>query len=328
VRCVLSVLSVALALAGPALAAPPPLTANAANAAVFDSRQKGENRALLLKIQVLLDRARFSPGAIDGRPGDNLLNAIAAFEAAHDLTPDGQIDREFWAKLTEGSPPPVIVPYTIGEDDVKGPFARRIPRRLEDQAELERLAYRNPLELLAEKFHMDPDLLRELNPGKDFDRAGETILVAGVRQPIARGDKAEAVKRIEVAKGDHLVRAFGENDVLLAVYPASIGSDEKPAPSGTLVIKGIAKNPVYTYNPDYAFKGVKAKRKFSIRPGPNNPVGTVWIDLSEDSYGIHGTPEPEKVGKTASHGCIRLTNWDAEDLAATVKKGVPVVFLD
>ena len=124
------------------------------------------------------------------------------------------------------------------------------------------------------------------------------------------------------------VRAFGENDTLVATYPASIGSEEKPAPSGTLTVKGVARNPVYTYHPDYAFKGVKAKEKFSIKPGPNNPVGSVWIDLSQDSFGIHGTPEPAKVGKSASHGCVRLTNWDVEDLAGMVKKGVQVAFLD
>ena len=112
----------------------------------------------------------------------------------------------------------------------------------------------------------------------------------------------------------------------MATYPATIGSEEKPAPSGTLKVERIARNPDYTYNPKYAFKGVKADKPFTIKPGPNNPVGTVWIALSKEGYGIHGTPDPAKVGKTSSHGCVRLTNWDAEELAGTIEKGARVDF--
>jgi lipoprotein-anchoring transpeptidase ErfK/SrfK len=136
------------------------------------------------------------------------------------------------------------------------------------------------------------------------------------------------VKRVVVEKSENRVQAFDEAGKLVGVYPASIGSEEKPAPSGTLKVRRVALDPNYTYNPDYAFKGVKAKEKFTIHPGPNNPVGLVWIDLSEKSYGIHGTPEPEKIGKTESHGCVRLTNWDALTLAAHVAKGAEVVFKD
>jgi lipoprotein-anchoring transpeptidase ErfK/SrfK len=124
------------------------------------------------------------------------------------------------------------------------------------------------------------------------------------------------------------LRVLGKDGAVLAVYPASIGSEEKPAPTGSHTVQAVAPKPVYTYNPDYAFKGVKAKEKFVIKPGPNNPVGSTWIDLSIESFGIHGTPEPEKVGKAYSNGCVRLTNWDVEELAGMVKKGTPVVFLD
>jgi lipoprotein-anchoring transpeptidase ErfK/SrfK len=324
----LGFVALVVSVAAPAVAAAPSLTPEAANGATFDPKRAGEDRAVMLKVQVLLDRARFSPGVIDGHAGDNVRDAIMAFETAHDLKPDGQLDPDFWAKLTEGSPPPVLVPYTISEGDVKGPFTPTIPEKLEAKASLERLGYTGPTELLSEKFHMDADLLKELNPGKRFDKAGETIVVANVQRENRPADKPLQVTRIEVLKGQRLLRAFGENDTLVATYPASIGSEEKPAPSGTLTVKGVARNPVYTYNPDYAFKGVKAKEKFSIKPGPNNPVGSVWIDLSQDSFGIHGTPEPAKVGKSASHGCVRLTNWDVEDLAGMVKKGVQVAFLD
>jgi lipoprotein-anchoring transpeptidase ErfK/SrfK len=137
---------------------------------------------------------------------------------------------------------------------------------------------------------------------------------------------AEKVSRIEVDKKAHELRAYTQDNKLMAVYPATIGSTEKPAPSGTLKVERIAKNPDYTYNPKYAFKGVKTDKPFTIKPGPNNPVGTVWIALDKEGYGIHGTPEPEKVGKTYSHGCIRLTNWDAEALAKMVQKGTMVEF--
>ena len=301
------------------------LTAEAVNAATPEAAAKDE-RAHLAKAQVLLDRARFSPGVIDGRDGDNFRGALAAFEAANGLKADGKLDAAAFAKLTEETSAPAIAPYTIRAEDVKGPFTPEIPDKMEKQAELPRLGYRNPVELIAERFHMDADLLLELNPDKTFDKAGEAIVVANVRADERRDDRKGKAAKIEVLKGDRRVRALAEDGTLLATYPASIGSDEKPAPSGTLKVVGVARNPDYTYDPEYKFKGVKAKEKFTLKPGPNNPVGTVWIDLSEDSYGIHGTPEPDKVGKTASHGCVRLTNWDAEDLAFMVRNGIPVSF--
>jgi lipoprotein-anchoring transpeptidase ErfK/SrfK len=178
---------------------------------------------------------------------------------------------------------------------------------------------------------MDQDLLERLNRNRDFGKPGTTIVVADpttASEP-DRTKTGSTVKgaRIEVDKSKSTVRLLDEQGRALAVYPASVGSKEKPAPSGTYEVKAIAKNPVYTYNPDYGFKGVKAKEAFEIRPGPNNPVGTVWIDLSAETYGIHGTPEPAEVGKVASHGCVRLTNWDVEELAALVKKGMPVEFI-
>jgi lipoprotein-anchoring transpeptidase ErfK/SrfK len=207
---------------------------------------------------------------------------------------------------------------------VKGPFTPRIPNKLEDMSTLEHLDYTGPVELLAEKFHATEGLLRQLNRGRTLDRAGSVIVV-----PNVRGARAEdSVARLEVDKQLKAVRAFAANGTVVAFYPASIGSKEKPAPSGTFRIRMVAERPVYYYDPKFQFKGVKAQHKFSIPPGPNNPVGVVWIDLSKPSYGIHGTPDPTKIGKTQSHGCIRLTNWDALDLARRVRKGVPVAFVD
>jgi lipoprotein-anchoring transpeptidase ErfK/SrfK len=311
-----------------ALAAPQTLDPEAVNKAEWSAKgDKGkEIDPALVKAQVLLDRSHFSPGVIDGHDGENLRNAIKAFEKERGLKPDGTLDEELWAKLNEASSDPVLVEYTIRDEDVKGPFAA-IPEKLEEQADLDRLGYSSPEELLAEKFHMDVDLLKALNPGKAFDKSGTSIVVANVEAKPA-SEKPDKAAKIEIFKSEHILRVLGKDGVVLAVYPASIGSEEKPAPSGSHKVRAVAPNPNYTYNPDYAFKGVKAKEKFQIKPGPNNPVGSIWIDLSVESFGIHGTPEPEKVGKAYSQGCVRLTNWDVEELSKMVERGTPVEFID
>lgn len=318
-----------LLLSSTALATPRDLDAETVNRAEWsgDAGKDKEIDPALVKAQVLLDRARFSPGVIDGHDGENLRHAIEAFEGEHGLEPDGALDEVLWAKLNETSGEPVVIEYAIKPEDVKGPFVE-IPDGLEDQARLDRLGYASPEELLAEKFHMDVDLLKALNPGKAFDKAGTTILVAHVDAETDDGQEPEKAARIEILKSRHILRVLNGSGSPIAVYPASIGSDEKPAPSGFHKVRAVAPNPNYTYNPDYAFKGVKAKQKFEIKPGPNNPVGSTWIDLSVESFGIHGTPEPEKVGKAYSQGCVRLTNWDVEELSRMVEKGTPVEFIE
>jgi lipoprotein-anchoring transpeptidase ErfK/SrfK len=284
------------------------------------SQSSGSERAKAAKLQILLDRAEFSPGSIDGRMGENVKNALAAFKHANGL----KADEESWSKLTASFSDPAIVEYTIAEEDVKAPFAEKIPNKLEEQAELERLGYTGPSELLAEKFHMDEEFLKALNPGKDLSKAGTVIQVANVKREKA---DAASVQKIEVDKPKKQLRALGQDGKVLAVFPATVGSQSRPAPKGEHEVTAVAKNPNYTYNPKYKFEGVKTDKPFTIKPGPNNPVGSVWIDLSEEGYGIHGTPEPDAIGKTASHGCVRLTNWDAEMLAGMVKKGVKVAFI-
>ncbi|MEE1657756.1 L,D-transpeptidase [Microvirga sp. CF3062] len=318
-----------LSFLGPALAEPQGLDLEAVNGAEWTPKSdKGkEINPALIKAQVLLDRARFSPGVIDGHNGENLQNAIKIFEKTNELKPDGALDGEVWRKLAETSAEPVLTEYTITDEDVKGPFVK-IPDKLEDQAKLDRLGYSNPEELLAEKFHMDVDLLKALNPDKPFDKAGTAIVVANIDAKADSGKPKEKVAKIEIVKSEKVLRAVAKDGAVMAVYPASIGSEEKPAPSGSHTVRAVAKNPNYTYNPDYAFKGVKAKEKFEIKPGPNNPVGSTWIDLSVESFGIHGTPEPEKVGKAYSQGCVRLTNWDVQELAQMVERGTPVEFIE
>jgi lipoprotein-anchoring transpeptidase ErfK/SrfK len=303
----------------------PQLNAENVNAAKFDKPVAARAPSpVVLKAQVLLDRQGFSPGAIDARAEDNFAKALVAFQQAHDLAPSGKLDADTWSQLAGGNDVPALVDYPITDDDVKGPFTPEIPKKLEDMSTLEHLAYTGPVQLLAEKFHVSQALLRQLNRGRALDRAGSVIVVPNVRG--SRSD--DAVARVEVDKKAKAVRAFAADGTLVAFYPASIGSQEKPAPSGTFRIRGVAEHPTYHYDPKFHFKGVKAQQPFTIRPGPNNPVGAVWIDLSKPSYGIHGTPDPTKIGKTQSHGCIRLTNWDALDLAHRVHKGVQVAFLD
>jgi lipoprotein-anchoring transpeptidase ErfK/SrfK len=282
------------------------------------------SRAAMLKVEVLLDRLGLSPGVVDGKTTGNAKKAIAAFQRSRDLPTTGTLDQATWDKLCETANAPVLTTYTITDDDVRGPFERKIPRDFEGMAQLDWLGYRSVAQLLAERFHTTEELLKRLNPGKIPDRSGTAITVPNVADDRPEGQ----VFKIEVDKPAKVVRALGRNDELIAFYPASIGSSEKPAPSGTYRIRQVVKNPTYYYDPKFQFKGVRADKKLSIAPGPNNPVGVVWMDLTKASYGIHGTPRPEEIGKTQSHGCIRLTNWDALDLAKRVRKGVPVAFLD
>ena len=302
----------------------PSLSSAVDQAACPDAPRPKLQRAAMLRAEVLLDRLDLSPGVIDGKTGGNVEKAIVAFQRSRGLAMSGKLDQTTWEKLCESVGAPILIAYTIMEDDTRGPFTPRIPRDFEGMARLQWLGYRSATQLLAEKFHTSEALLRQLNPGKALDRAGTVITVPNVADSRPEG----RVFKIEIDKPAKVVRALGRNDELVAFYPASIGSSEKPAPSGTYHVRRVVKNPTYHYDPKFQFKGVRADRKLSIAPGPNNPVGLIWIDLTKASYGIHGTPRPEEIGKTQSHGCIRLTNWDALDLAGRVRKGTPVALLD
>jgi len=303
------------------------LNREAVEAAVFETvaapveGQPARPDAATARAQILLDRANFSPGVIDGLGGDNTRQAIAAFEKSAGLPQDGVLDAEVFRRLTAGDDGRVLTDYTIADADLAGPFIGQVPADLTDMARLQSVGYATPLEMLAEKFHMTEGLLQALNPGVDFGKAGQTIVVAAVAQTELTDDVAHIV----VDKAERSVRVYDAADRLLAFYPATIGSSARPAPSGELTVVGVAPEPNYTYDPDRVSYD-RGDRKVIVPPGPNNPVGSVWIDLSRDTYGIHGTPDPSKVGKTFSSGCVRLTNWDAEQLASKVKAGVRVTF--
>ena len=318
--------------------AKPEVTADSINSAAPEQN----DAALITKAEVLLDRLHFSPGQVDGKNGENFRKALAAFQLKQKLNPTGNIDTDTWNALAADPSAPVLKGYTIAEEDIAGPFERQISRSLEQMAKLHGLTYKTPIEELSEKFHMSESLLRTLNPGADFARAGTTITVADVQpmalhhtphtievvRPTREQNDDEGADTIVVNKPAREVRAYTKGGKLLGVYPATIGSEQKPAPSGMFKVRRIAWNPDYHYDPTFGWKNVRTKQKLTIAPGPNNPVGLVWIDLTAPSYGIHGTPEPDTIGKTGSHGCIRLTNWDAVNLAAMAHPGTLVKFED
>lgn len=289
------------------------------DAARLDVVAAGAPREAILRAQVLLDRAQFSPGEIDAAYGGNMQAAVSAYQGARGLPVNGTVDVATWAALNADATPALTV-YTVSADDVAGPF-HAIPAKTEAKAKLKALGFVSPVEGLGEKFHASPALLRELNPAANFANAGEVIRVPNV---IGTPAMVGAVKVI-VDESDHALTLLDAADKVLARYPASVGSEHDPLPVGNWTIQGIARNPVFHYNPALFWDAAATSKKATLAPGPNNPVGVVWMDLSKEHYGIHGTPEPSKIGKTESHGCIRLTNWSASAVAAAISAGTAVV---
>jgi lipoprotein-anchoring transpeptidase ErfK/SrfK len=284
--------------------------------AVYGRQQPPDQN--VMRQQILLARAHFSCGVIDGRAGSNLQKTVAAFQGDHGLPVTGNFDQPTLDALNKDTSP-ITIPYVISAEDVKGPFTP-IPKDMQAKAKLPAMNYESALELLSERFHSSPALLEALNPGADFNKAGQQINVPNVLvMPPAQA------AQIIVSKGEGSIRAVDASGKLLAFYVATSGSEHDPLPIGDWKILGVKTNPKFHYNPDLFWDSKKDDTKATIQPGPNNPVGLVWIDLSKEHYGIHGTPDPSLVGHAFSHGCIRLTNWDALELAHMVKPGIPAI---
>jgi len=281
----------------------------------------------VLAAQVALDRAGFSPGEIDGRSGQNLQRALTAFQKEHQLPTTGQLDDATWKQLTEagGGAQPPLVEYAITDADIAGPFTTNIPPTLPEQASLDALNYRSPLEAIAERVHSSMTLLQRLNPQATFQRTGERIMVPNVGATAPAAAPSEAIT-VFVTKSSSALTIEDAGGHLLFHAPVTSGSEHDPLPIGTWKVNGVQRNPKFHYNPDLFWDATPGDSKAMIPPGPNNPVGVLWIDISKPHYGIHGTPEPSKIGHVESHGCVRLTNWDAERVARWVKPGTRVVF--
>lgn len=319
-------------------AAPPPPTlvkppqAAAAKPMTPTPGMPMKNNALAL--QVALDRAGFSPGVLDGRSGGNTTKALDAYRKA------------------QGGEPPAIdatAMYRITDADAAGPFEPEIPSDLVEQSKLKTLGYRNLLEALAERFHATPALLQRLNPGATF-AAGEALTVPNVEpmqlpvepakteaKPTAAEKKADAASAqqaanekpavtVTVTKSTSVLTVTDAGGKVIMHAPVTTGSERDPLPIGDWKVNGVGVNPTFRYNPDLFWDADPTHDKAVIPAGPNNPVGLVWVDLSKEHYGIHGAPEPANIGRTESHGCVRLSNWDALRLASMVKPGTPVVF--
>ncbi|ATZ66942.1 L,D-transpeptidase family protein [Acinetobacter haemolyticus] len=297
-------------------------TMDAINSAEWYEDMPRRQLPVYARAHVMLNNAHASPGAIDGSNGQNTLKAIASFQQMNGLTPTGQLTKETWDALVAKQTKPAYVEYTITEADLKGPYAESIPTDYALQAKMKGLYYTRVTEMLGEKFHMDERFLRQLNPRANFNKVGEKIVVANVRN-----DLPEDIHLIVAHKGAKQLYLFNSRNQMIASFPATIGSTSTPSPTGTYKVTGVAKNPWYSYSPSNFVQG-KNLKPLSLPPGPNGPVGNIWIGLSKKSFGIHGTPNPSMISKNASHGCIRLTNWDANDLGNKVRAGVTVRFLE
>ena len=284
----------------------------------------------VLRTQILLDRAMFSPGIMDGRWGKNTVQALYWFQHREGLPATARLDSATFQRLRQvaGNPEQLVVTKTLTADDVKGPFTR-IPEDIYEHARLSCSCYESLSEKLSEAYHATPELLQQLNPDADLDnlQAGQTINVPAVRDESRAGSRGQVAKLVVSGRGNY-VHAVDAGGRVLYHFPSTLGGKYSPSPTGAFRVNGVTQDPAWHYQPDILVGVPDDEPEAMIPAGPNVAVGKVWIDLSEPHYGIHGTSEPQTIGYASSNGCVRLTNWDVEFLSHHVRAGIPVEFRD
>lgn len=302
------------------------VSAAAVNAEPTASTLRSTSGPVIVRAQVLLDRAQFSVGVIDGNAGRNTELALLWFQKTHNLPATSTLDSATYTRLMQvAGAAPAVMRFVVDEKTLEGPFIV-LPRNVYEQAKLRCLCYASLTEKLAERFHATLEVMRKLNPGIGFAalKPGDTIWVPAVEVPTSANPVR--VARIQVAKRGSYVHAYDRSGRLVYHFPSTLGSRYDPSPTGNFKVTGVAWDPVFRYDPTLFSDVADNKPGAKLPPGPNSPVGRVWIALSRDHIGIHGTPTPETIGFASSHGCVRLTNWDATKLARAASRGTRVDF--